>query len=64
MAYRSLKESITALELCVRLYPSLRQDSIANHIDEGNQNLSDDSQPHSEDRPVGVAVARLITQNS
>jgi len=36
-AYRSLKEGITALELCGRLYPSLRRDSIANLIDEGNQ---------------------------
>jgi len=36
-AYRSLKEGITALELCVRLYPSLRRDSIASLIDEGNQ---------------------------
>ena len=36
-ACRSLKEGITALELCVRLYPSLRPDSIASLIDEGNQ---------------------------
>lgn len=36
-AYRSLKEGITALELCVRLYPSLHRDSIGNLIDEANQ---------------------------
>ena len=35
--YRSLKETITALELCHRLYPSLSQVSITNLIDEGNQ---------------------------
>ncbi len=36
-AYRSLKEVITALELCERLYPSVRRDSITNLMDEGNQ---------------------------
>jgi four helix bundle protein len=35
--YRSLKETITALELCERLYPSVCRDSIASLIDEGNQ---------------------------
>ena len=34
-AYRSLKEAVSALELCQRLYPSLRQDRIAALIDEG-----------------------------
>lgn len=35
--YRSLKEAITTLELCQRLYPSTNRVSIANLIDEGNQ---------------------------
>ena len=35
--YRSLKETITALELCHRLHPSMSPASIANLIDEGNQ---------------------------
>ncbi|MCI0624610.1 MAG: four helix bundle protein [Acidobacteria bacterium] len=36
-AYRSLKEVVTALELCTRLYPLMGRDSITNLIDEGNQ---------------------------
>lgn len=36
-AYRSLKETITALELCQRLHPSTSRASITNLIDEGNQ---------------------------
>ena len=36
-AYRSLKEAVTALELCQRLYPSLPQDRTHSLIDEGNQ---------------------------
>jgi four helix bundle protein len=36
-AYRSLKEAITALELCQRLYPSLPAQPITGLIDEGNQ---------------------------
>jgi four helix bundle protein len=36
-AYRSLKEVVTGLELCQRLYPSLPTDSVAACIDEGNQ---------------------------
>lgn len=36
-AYRSLKEVITALELCERLYPSLPPDRIQALVDEGNQ---------------------------
>lgn len=36
-AYRSLKEAITSLELCLRLYPLVRPNSIATLIDEGNQ---------------------------
>jgi four helix bundle protein len=35
-AYRSLKETITGLELCQRLHPSDRE-PIANLIDEGTQ---------------------------
>jgi four helix bundle protein len=35
--YRSLKEVITALELCARLYPSLSSDQIEALINEGNQ---------------------------
>jgi four helix bundle protein len=36
-AYRSLKEVITGLELCQRLYPSLPVKALATLIDEGNQ---------------------------
>jgi four helix bundle protein len=36
-AYRSLKEEVTALELCQRLYPSLPRDRIVFLIEEGNQ---------------------------
>ena len=36
-AYRSLKEVVTALELCQRLYPRLPQDRLESLIDEGNQ---------------------------
>jgi four helix bundle protein len=36
-AYRSLKEVVTALELCERLYPSLPPDRMQSLIDEGNQ---------------------------
>jgi four helix bundle protein len=36
-AYRSLKEVVTALELCQRLYPSLSQRRTQSLIDEGNQ---------------------------
>ena len=36
-AYRSLKEVVTALELCQRLYPSLQRDRAQSLIDEGNQ---------------------------
>lgn len=36
-SYRSLKEVITGLELCQRLYPSLPPEALAALIDEGNQ---------------------------
>ena len=36
-AYRSLKEVVTALELCQRLYPALHTDRVKLLIDEGNQ---------------------------
>src|SRR5262245_4245476 len=36
-AYRSLKEVITGLELCERLYPALPAESIRVLMDEGNQ---------------------------
>ena len=36
-AYRSLKEVITCLELCQRLYPNLPAQPLAVLIDEGNQ---------------------------
>jgi len=36
-AYRSLKEVITALELCERLFPSLSRDRTQALIDEGSQ---------------------------
>jgi four helix bundle protein len=36
-AYRSLKEVITALELCERLYPQVSPDQMKSLIDEGNQ---------------------------
>ncbi len=35
--YRSLKETISTLELCQRLHPSMSRVSIADLIDEGNQ---------------------------
>ena len=36
-AYRSLKEAVTALELCERLYPSLPRQRTQSLIEEGNQ---------------------------
>ena len=36
-AYRSLKEVVTAVELCQRLYSRLPQDRVESLIDEGNQ---------------------------
>jgi four helix bundle protein len=36
-AYRSLKEVVTALELCERLYPSMPPHRMQSLIDEGNQ---------------------------
>ena len=36
-AYRALKEVVTALELCQRLYPSLQRDRTHDLIEEGNQ---------------------------
>jgi four helix bundle protein len=36
-SYRSLKEVVTALELCERLYPSLPRHHIQSLIEEGNQ---------------------------
>jgi four helix bundle protein len=36
-AYRSLKEVVTALELCERLHPASRGDRTQSLIDEGNQ---------------------------
>lgn len=36
-AYRSLKEVLTALELCQRLYPSLPRERTQPLIEEGNQ---------------------------
>lgn len=36
-AYRSLKEIITGLELCQRLYPSSDERALLGLIDEGNQ---------------------------
>jgi four helix bundle protein len=36
-AYRSLKEVLTALELCQRLYPTLQVHPVGDLIDEGNQ---------------------------
>jgi four helix bundle protein len=36
-AYRSLKEVVTGLELCQRLYPSRPAQALTALIDEGNQ---------------------------
>ncbi len=36
-AYRSLKEVVTCLELCQRLYPALPTEPLSVLIDEGNQ---------------------------
>src|SRR5207244_1252403 len=66
-AYRSLKEVVTALELCERLYPSLPRDRTQSLIEEGNQSdFQDDFRSDAEgrswkSRPVSV---RLRTQNS
>ena len=54
-AYRSLKEVVTGLELCQRLYPSLARHRTQPLIDEGNQGRSWKS--------VAVSL-RLKTQNS
>ena len=40
--YRSLKEVVTALELCQRLYPSLPRDRTESLIEEGESDLPDD----------------------
>ena len=66
-AYRSLKEVVTAVELCQRLYPSLQQDRTQSLIDEGNQIFSDDRQPDAEGRSgnEGPLVSiQTLTQNS
>ena len=36
-SYRSLKEVVTSLELCARLYPSVSPQAVAKLVDEGNQ---------------------------
>lgn len=36
-SYRSLKEIVTCLELCLRLYPSVSAEQAPKLIDEGNQ---------------------------
>jgi four helix bundle protein len=36
-AYRSLKEVLTGLELCQRIYPSLPASNVATLFDKGNQ---------------------------
>jgi four helix bundle protein len=36
-AYRSLKEVVTSLELCLRLYPASSRTRVAFLIDEGNE---------------------------
>jgi four helix bundle protein len=36
-AYRSLKEAVTCLELCQRLYPALPMGPVSSLIDEGDQ---------------------------
>ena len=36
-SYRSLKEVVTSLELCERLYTSLPRKELATLVDEGNQ---------------------------
>ncbi len=53
-AYRSLKEVVTCLELCQRLYPALPSQPISTLIEEGNQ-LS---------RMTHGLVTRLGTQHS
>jgi four helix bundle protein len=61
-AYRSLKEVVTALELCERLFPSLSRERTQALIDEGSQisrmtyNLMRKIDPRSD--------SKLITQNS
>jgi len=60
-AYRSLKEVVTALELCTRLYPSMGRDSITNLIDEGNQ-IS--RMMHSLVRKIAPTESRWSDSNS
>jgi four helix bundle protein len=61
-AYRSVKEVVTALELCERLFPSLSRERTQALIDEGSQisrmtyNLMLKIDPRSD--------SKLITQNS
>jgi four helix bundle protein len=61
-AYRSLKEVVTALELCERLFPSLSRERTKALNDEGSQisrmayNLMRKIDPRSD--------SKLMTQNS
>src|SRR5439155_5473518 len=67
-AYRFLKEGVTALELCQRLFPSLPRDRTEPLFDEGNQisrmiyNLMRKLNPG--DDPRWASDSKLITQNS
>jgi four helix bundle protein len=68
-AYRSLKEAVTALELCERLYPSLPRHQMRALIDAGNQiskmTLCFDAKSRP-GKPVAVSVfdSQLRTQHS
>jgi four helix bundle protein len=64
-AYRSLKEVVTALELCERLYPLLLPDRMQSLIDEGNQiSKTQNSELNTQNakgwRPNGSSICRDI----
>jgi four helix bundle protein len=63
-AYRSLKEVVTCLELCQRLYPTLPAESLGVLIDEGNQISRMTVRAHAANRYTSRRAASVITQNS
>ena len=60
-AYRSLKETVTALELCQRLHLSEDRNSIGNLIEEGNQ-IS--RMIHSLIQKIGRTESRGVTTHN
>ena len=62
-AYRSLKEVVTALELCERLYRSLPPDRMHSLINEGNQ-ISKMTYGLMQKVDPGITCGKRPTQNS